>query len=1214
MLISSVCYRQSTTVAIVYLNIALSLAAHVNLYDTRSVGTVIFNVSHGDGWSYRWDPSTTSQVAVPFENWLTLDTSLGLVILKEFPTDVTCGAFSVHIEARTLRRLTNYTVTPLTIHLHGNKCPTNHDRKASIGFSRKSDSSETADDDDVHLIAIALNCSKQSCSNSISNIRQFLPATFIAGRDCSYRIRDSSSFQIGLRSGLLETTANGFMQNPYEAIEGWVSCFSTDTQSNNEMSFKIVLYRSNSEQISVLDYQLSLLSDSIGVRRRLRRDASNRPPTFEKNSYERNVPEAQPAGFVVDTIEATDADSGDAGSLTYSLLATRDGRSQSMFAVDAATGELTTTVELDRESMAKHYFQIIATDSGSPQLSGVASVTITVDDVNDNSPRFESPSYSQSVSESVSVGSTVVTVRANDADSGPNAEIQYSIVNRSGANRAFRIDTRRGSITTRSRLDRERHSSYRLTVRAVDTALIGGRNTASTLVTITVLDENDNRPQFTRASYSVDVREDVSPVRSPVIATVKAVDADAGRNAMVRYSIRSGNSHGIFAIDGLSGQISLRKPLDYDSVSSYRLSIRAQDSGSPRRSNSTNVLIRVIDVNDNAPKFFPTVYEKSVVEGVAIGHSILTVQAFDLDDGINAVLRYSLVNPPRGLPLCIDADTGTLTSSGLLDREKQAVYAFTVQAKDGGDPALSATASVQISLRDVNDNAPVFTPKVYNEVIAEEANLGTPVVVLTASDADEGENARISYVISSGNVRGAFNIISQMGQGVITVARELNYKEQRRYVLLVTASDTGNLIDTATVYVNVSDTNTHHPMFAGTPYQASVDENTVVGTVILTVVARDNDDGENARITYKMDASRVFQISPSSGEISVKSALDRESRAWYTFSITATDHGRPAKSDTTDVEVTVVDVNDNAPRFRQESYSGSISEDVLSGTSVLTVTATDIDADLNGRVRYTFEGGNSGDGDFTLDPTLGVLRTGKPLDRERVARYELVAFAVDRGTPELSTSVGVTIVVDDVNDNRPEFPTSRISLFVRENSAIGSAVGSVEATDPDAGVNARVEYSMVGGADAGAFRLQTKPSHAALITTATELDYEGPQTTYVIVVRARSFHLFSDATITIHVQDVNDNLPQLRDFNIVFNNFKNHFPTAPIGRVPAHDPDEYDELRYTFTRGNSAGLLHLDEHTGLISLDSRLNSDVPTDATLQVTVSGEYAILFMYVI
>ena len=160
----------------------------------------------------------------------------------------------------------------------------------------------------------------------------------------------------------------------------------------------------------------------------------------------------------------------------------------------------------------------------------------------------------------------------------------------------------------------------------------------------------------------------------------------------------------------------------------------------------------------------------------------------------------------------------------------------------------------------------------------------------------------------------------------------------------------------------------------------------------------------------------------------------------------------------------------------------------------------------------------------------------------------------------------------------------------------------------DEGTNAEIDYSIFGGVDADSFLLMGQPSGDATLSTLVELDFESDRKEYRkeynILVRARSFHLFSDAVVKIVVQDVNDNIPILKDFVILFNNYKDHFQSGFIGKIPAHDPDVGDKLKYRFIHGNQTNLLHLDEDTGIMQLDARLNSDMPTNGTLIVSVTG----------
>lgn len=940
---------------------------------------------------------------------------------------------------------------------------------------------------------------------------------------------------------------------------------------------------------------------------RYRRAVRNRPPSFPQRQFFQIVPEEVEAGFVFATITATDPDQDDAGRLTYSLLATKDGRSQTMFAVDPQTGVIRTTKRLDRETMAEHSFRLIAKDSGKPSLTAEALLTIHVKDINDHKPVFESARYSEAVSEGIGIGTTILTVRASDEDSEVNGDIEYSILNQQEVGNIFEIDPYSGSITTKAMLDREQQEVYRLEILATDSAQDEARQTATAIVEIVILDENDNRPQFSNASYVVEVREDIDFTRLPVITQIHASDADAGNNGVVRYSIIGGNFMNTFTIDSTTGELSVAAMLDYEKMQIYRLNVRAQDNGSPPRSNTTTVLVRVLDVNDNDPKFDMPFYQESVLENIPVGKIILRLRAYDADLGLENVIEYSIKEKIEGMPIAVNSTTGAVYTVASLDREQQSHYQFQVEARDHGVPPRTATAMVEITVRDVNDNSPVFNPSVYHEVVSEEALPGMPVVTVTAQDADENENARINYAIKSGNDLGSFNIISQMGYGLISIAQPLSYKQQCRYVLLVTASDSSHEAS-ATVFINISDANLHRPMFVRTPYNFRIKENASVGAVVYNVSAVDQDSGDNAKITYTMQENKEFTIDPNSGEVILQQFLDREQVTGYMLTVTATDHGIPPKSDTTDIEVMVLDVNDNAPKFLAPSYSGRVDEDAQIGTSILVVSAVDLDALLNGRIRYTFDGGDSGNGDFMIDPTLGIVRTAKELDRERTAEYNLRLFAVDRGEPEHSTSVGVTIIVNDVNDNAPQFLSSNILFFINENSPIGSTVGILVATDQDQGSNAEIEYTISGGPDADSFLLTSEPQNlSAVITTLTDLDFEGEKKEYKIYVRARSFHLFSDAFVKILVQDVNDNIPQLKDFVIVFNNYKDFFHSGNVGRIPAFDPDVSDKLQYRFISGNQANLLHLDEETGFIRLDSRLNSDMATNGTLKVSVTGTVA-------
>uniref|UniRef100_A0A4W3HTH2 Cadherin EGF LAG seven-pass G-type receptor 1 n=1 Tax=Callorhinchus milii TaxID=7868 RepID=A0A4W3HTH2_CALMI len=927
---------------------------------------------------------------------------------------------------------------------------------------------------------------------------------------------------------------------------------------------------------------------------------ANGSPHFQRPSYHVSVAENEPPDTRVIVLKATDPDRGAAARLRYTIESLKNKRSSDYFQMDPDTGTVSTTQALDREDAETHVFKVTAYDHGTPRKMGAAILIVTVSDVNDHAPLFELSEYREIIRENVEVGYEVLTIRATDSDAHSNANMLYRVVNSEGNNAVFEIDSRSGILRTREIVDRELVSEYHLIVEANDQGKDPGPLSATAAVYITVEDENDNTPQFTEKRYVAQVPENVSV--NTKILQVKATDQDKGNNALIHYSIVSGNIRGQFYIDSMTGNIDITNPLDYETTRDYTLRIKAQDGGRPPLINSTGlVLVQVIDVNDNAPIFVSTPFQATVLENVAVGYSIIHIQAIDADSGENARLEYRLIDTPADFPLIISNNTGWITVAVELDRETNDFYTFGVEARDNGVPYMTSSADVSITVLDVNDNHPTFTERAYYLRLNEDAPLGSSVLTVTAIDKDV--NSVVTYQISSGNTRNRFSITSQSGGGLITLALPLDYKQERQYVLTVTSSD-GTLMDTVQVYINVTDANTHRPVFQSSHHTVSINEDKPVGTKVMVISATDEDTGENARITYFMeDNIPQFKIDPDSGTIVTQMELDYEDQASYTLAITARDNGIPQKSDTTYVEILVNDANDNSPQFVRDLYQGTIYEDVPMSTSVLQISATDRDSGLNGRVYYTFQGGDDGDGDFYIETSSGIVRTGRKLDRENVPVYNLKAYAVDKGNPPLKAVVNIQITVLDVNDNAPAFEKDEFDLFIDENSPVGSSVARIIATDPDEGTNAQIMYQIVEGNIPEVFHLDMFTGD---LSALTDLDYE-MRTEYIIVVQATSAPLVNRATIHIRLVDQNDNAPVLRNFEIIFNNYvtnkSNSFPSGVIGRIPAYDPDVSDNLLYTFVEGNELNLLILDQYSGHLKLSQNLDNNRPLEAILKISVT-----------
>uniref|UniRef100_A0A8V5GTJ8 Uncharacterized protein n=1 Tax=Melopsittacus undulatus TaxID=13146 RepID=A0A8V5GTJ8_MELUD len=931
-----------------------------------------------------------------------------------------------------------------------------------------------------------------------------------------------------------------------------------------------------------------------------RRRSPNTAPQFQPSSYQASVEENRPSGTPVLRVSALDPDAGDAGRLHYAMAALFDSRSDGLFTMDPVTGAITTAAPLDRESKSTHVFRVTATDHGTPRRSAMATVTVTVTDTNDHDPAFEQAEYRESVRENLEVGYEVLTVRATDGDTGANANILYRLLNGGGVNEVFEIDPRSGVIRTRGAVDREAVEAFELLVEASDQGQEPGPRSTTATVRIAVEDDNDNAPQFSQKRYVVQVPEDTAPTAA--VLRVTATDRDKGSNALVHYSIVSGNTRGHFYIDAQTGALDVVTPLDYEVSKEFTLRIRAQDGGRPPLSNISGlVTVQVLDVNDNAPIFVSTPFQATVLENVPLGYSVIHVQAIDADSGDNSRLVYTLLETGAGFPFAINNSTGWIVVAAELDREAVDFYSFGVEAQDQGNPPMASSASVTVTVLDVNDNSPEFTQREYSARLNEDAAVGSSVLTVSAVDRDA--NSVITYQISSGNTRNRFSITSQSGGGLISLALPLDYKLERQYLLTIAASD-GTRHDTAHVVVNVTDANTHRPVFQSSHYTVNVNEDRPVGTTVVVISATDEDTGENARITYLMeDSIPQFRIAADTGAVTTQMELDYEDQVSYTLAITARDNGIPQKSDTTYLEILVSDVNDNAPRFLRDSYQGSVYEDVPPFTSVLQVSATDRDSGLNGRVFYTFQGGDDGDGDFIIESTSGIVRTLRRLDREHVPLYTLRAFAVDKGVPARRTPVAIQVMVLDVNDNPPVFERDEFDVFVDENSPIGLVVARITATDPDEGSNAQIMYQIVEGNIPEVFQLDI---FSGELTALADLDYE-TKAEYVMVVQATSAPLVSRATVHVRLRDANDNSPQLKNFEILFNNYitnrSGSFPGGVIGRIPAHDPDVSDSLTYAFEQGNELNLVLLDPHTGDLRLSPALDNNRPLEAVMRVSVS-----------
>ncbi|XP_037317222.1 protocadherin gamma-A2-like [Pungitius pungitius] len=444
---------------------------------------------------------------------------------------------------------------------------------------------------------------------------------------------------------------------------------------------------------------------------------------------------------------------------------------------------------------------------------------------------------------------------------------------------------------------------------------------------------------------------------------------------------------------------------------------------------------------------------------------------------------------------------------------------------------------VTIEVLDTNDNAPTFQNSHLKFEISESAVLGSRFNLEIADDADVGENGLQNYILSPNDNFVLKQHVNPDGSkyAEMVLQKSLDREEQPRLSLKMLAVDGGNPQRSGTVNINVHilDANDNAPVFNQSLYKAVVVENAPKGTHIITVNASDIDSGSNGKIAYSFSKSKagiadLFDIDEATGIIFVAKDIDFEKDKKIEFRVEAKDQG--GLTDSSKVEIEVIDVNDNAPVINVMSFTSLVSEDSPAGTTIGIINVKDIDSGGNGQVSCTIEG----NGHFKMKSNLRnyyALMTDAELDRENMSEFNITVIASDKGLPPLSSKRTFYLRVSDVNDNAPIFQRGSYSAFVTENNTPGVTISGVHSKDPDENENARVSY-MLDASDIGGFPVFDYVSinaESGVIHAVRSFDYEQIKQ-LVFFVKAQdggSPPLSSNVSVTILIQDQNDNPPQV---------------------------------------------------------------------------------------
>ncbi|KAJ1529702.1 hypothetical protein ONE63_006456 [Megalurothrips usitatus] len=819
-------------------------------------------------------------------------------------------------------------------------------------------------------------------------------------------------------------------------------------------------------------------------------------------------------------------------------------------------------------------------DDGDDTISSYLSVTVYVEDINDHAPKFLDAPYHVTVDELTPTGLTIFRgIHAVDRDkpNTPNSDVQYSIVGGNEAGKFGLESAHRAALVIRKPLDYDTgDKEFTLTLMASDRGTPPLNST--TEISVSVLDSDDLSPKFTRELYRTQVTEFYpltgAKVHKELVfrPPIEAVDQDLAIDAAVRYDIIAGNERRLFRLDPRNGSLFLERELDLDAErtlpgNTFSLTVQAAQVDNPLKAAVARVEVELLDLNDNLPEFEVDLYNISIVENLPNGFSVLQVMATDKDQGDNAFFTYQLEDPLQAFN--IDARTGWLTvrDQGRLDREKQPTLTMSVRAKEKtpsvvrGGPSNSSSVNVTVTLLDANDNNPSFVPSnLYEFTAYSDAVVGDVIGQVKAVDPDLGRNGMVLYDVQrTGNLSSSalpFAVDAQTGE--VTVADAP--LGPGRHALFVEASDqpanpSERRFSLAVISVDVlkagrrdGSAGDQVPDFVGAPYEFWVGSNVAIGTSVGQIRVTEAPDSRRTLydLLHSYHEGVPFAVEERSGTITVVADMRKFERTLYDFEAVATDSRDMVL--VTNVTIHVVHPEDEVatlfkgtsgtPRrpmeFRvRENLPGALVGQLLAparnvtGLNVTDSKAASGAASAASKLRFVIANQQDVAERFAISAD-GTLYTQRGLDREEHDSYRLTVIAENaKGLVRGSGVFQVAVQVEDENDNPPAFERPAYEGRIPEDAQPGTEVAldaEVRARDADAGSNAQFTLSLYGeGRDV--FALDPLSGRLAL-RAGQPLDRETKAVYHLRVIARDKGGLTSEAALTVHVDDVNDNAPR----------------------------------------------------------------------------------------
>ncbi|XP_066445313.1 protocadherin gamma-B1-like [Eleutherodactylus coqui] len=592
------------------------------------------------------------------------------------------------------------------------------------------------------------------------------------------------------------------------------------------------------------------------------------------------------------------------------------------FHVNLDNGDLIVSERLDREILCgtkQNCFINLEAMIENPL--NFYTITIEIQDVNDNAPIFSKKHFDLEISELTSPGARFALGKAQDPDLGTNSIESYTLSGNKNFGLGEKITTdgiKYPEIILEKSLDREKQSFYELILTALD----GGNPQKSSTATVKIIvqDVNDNLPMFSQDTYHIRLQENAA-IGSLVIQ-LNATDEDEGSNAQITYSFSHipDDARQLFTIDSLNGDITVLGNLDYETSDIYEMTVEAKDGGGHVA--HCKVSIQVIDVNDNAPDITITSLLASIPEDSPPGTVIALLNVHDLDYGMNSEVVCHISDTLAFQLIPSSSSYYKLVTAGTMDRERNPSYNVTIQCMDSGSPPLSTNKTFHLNISDVNDNAPVFEKMNYILYIGENNQPGTSIQTIRASDSDCDENGKITYSILNSNVEeipvSSYISINSM-TGVLYAQRSFDYEQLREFQLQVMAKDSGSppLSSNVTVRICIIDKNDNAPKILypspdteGSALFEFIPHSAEKGYLVTKVIAVDADSGHNAWLSYHLLQApdpTIFTIGLFTGEIRIGRDLPDKDTLRQKIVVLVKDNGVPSLSCTVSVHLVVAE-------------------------------------------------------------------------------------------------------------------------------------------------------------------------------------------------------------------------------------------------------------------------------------------------------------------